>query len=151
MPVTVPALDSVAGPALWDPGTRTGRVGVSMPAHRQPDNHPAVTALTWSGGVLAWLVIGQQHLLAHTSLIPQHGLDQRLALGGVEAAQFGDHGRRQRAEQPRHDVGGARGRVVEAGALDGGAGLPVAGGVGDQQPVQIGSPSAISFRRSIPR
>ena len=27
-----------------------------MPAHRQPDNHPAVTALTWSGGVLAWLV-----------------------------------------------------------------------------------------------
>lgn len=27
-----------------------------MPAHRQPDNHPAVTALTWAGGVLAWLV-----------------------------------------------------------------------------------------------
>lgn len=27
-----------------------------MPAHRQPDNHPAVTALIWSGGVLAWLV-----------------------------------------------------------------------------------------------
>lgn len=27
-----------------------------MPAHRQPDNHPAVTALTWSGGVLAWAV-----------------------------------------------------------------------------------------------
>lgn len=27
-----------------------------MPAHRQSDNHPAVTALTWSGGVLAWLV-----------------------------------------------------------------------------------------------
>ena len=27
-----------------------------MPAHRQPDNNPAVTALTWSGGVLAWLV-----------------------------------------------------------------------------------------------
>lgn len=26
--------------------------------------------------MLAWLVIGQQHLLAHTSLIPQHGLDQ---------------------------------------------------------------------------
>lgn len=27
-----------------------------MPAHRQPDNHPAVTALTWSGGMLAWAV-----------------------------------------------------------------------------------------------
>ncbi len=27
-------------------------------------------------GVLARFVIGQQHLLAHTSLIPQHGLDQ---------------------------------------------------------------------------
>lgn len=27
-----------------------------MPAHRQSDNHPAVTALIWSGGVLAWLV-----------------------------------------------------------------------------------------------
>jgi Domain of unknown function (DUF4407) len=27
-----------------------------MPAHRQSDNNPAVTALTWSGGVLAWLV-----------------------------------------------------------------------------------------------
>ncbi|MDR3663811.1 MAG: DUF4407 domain-containing protein, partial [Mycobacterium sp.] len=28
-----------------------------MPAHRLPDNHAAVTILTWSGGVLAWLVV----------------------------------------------------------------------------------------------
>ena len=61
--------------------------------------------------------------------------DDRRAAHAHGRPELLDPHRRQRPEQPRHDVGGARGRVVEAGALDGGAGLPVAGGVGDQQPV----------------
>lgn len=44
-----------------------------MPAHRQPDNHPAVTALTWSGGVLAWLV-------AAAVAIPSTGLPVAVVL-----------------------------------------------------------------------